>query len=146
MSFISIVCPITHPDNLPTDNPCFTRMQVSTLPGVALATRSQAPFPITPYNAPRDSLAGLTQVAARLVAGAAPRCLYHQQPPLNDRLTVSVARTRWGNSQGYVPVILPGVRFATREPAAVIQTVIHAPLFCTFLGVRIWQKSGETQW
>ena len=53
-----------------------------------------------------------------------------------------VAQTRWDNPPGHVP----GVRFATHEPAAVIQTVIHAPLFCTFSGVRIWQKSGETQW
>ena len=44
-----------------------------------------------------------------------------------------LAQTRWGTPPGH----MPGVRFATREPAAVIQTVIHAPLFCTFSGVRI---------
>ena len=57
-----------------------------------------------------------------------------------------VAQTRWAPRWGTPPGHVPGVRFATREPAAVIQTVIHAPLFCTFSGVRIWQKSGETQW
>ena len=50
-----------------------------------------------------------------------------------------VAQTRWGIPQGHMPGVLPGVRFATHEPAAVIQMVIHAPLFCTFSGVRIWQ-------
>ena len=83
---------------------------------------------------------------ARRVAGTTPRRLDRWETPLCDRPTVSVARTRWGTPPGHMPGVLPGVRFATREPAAVIQTVIHAPLFCTFSDVRIWQKSGETQW
>jgi len=84
----------------------------------------------------------LTQVAARRVAGVTPRRLDRRETSLCDRPTVFVAQTHWGNPQGH----MPGVRFAIREPAAVIQTVIHAPLFYTFSGVRIWQKSGETQW
>ena len=53
-----------------------------------------------------------------------------------------VAQTRWGIPSGH----MADVRFATREPVAVLQTVIYAPLFCTFSGVKMWQKSGETQW
>ena len=70
-------------------------------------------------------------------SGAAPTA----PPDLYDILGLCRA-----NSLGNPPGHMPGVRFATREPAAVIQTVIHAPLFCTFSGVRIWRKSGETQW
>jgi len=65
--------------------------------------------------------------------------------PGNTRLSRTDSLCR-ANPLGHVPGALPGVRFATRETGAVIQTVIHAPLFCTFSGVRIWQKSGETQW
>ena len=35
-----------------------------------------------------------------------------------------VAQPRWGNPQGQMPGHVPVVRFANREPAAVIQTVV----------------------
>ena len=46
---------------------------------------------------------------------------------------VLVAQPRWGNPQGQMPV----VRFANREPAAVIQTVVHCMLQNRFVGFRI---------
>ena len=43
----STATPVTHPDNLPTDNPYLARMQVPTLPRMALTTRPQPLFCIT---------------------------------------------------------------------------------------------------
>ena len=39
-----------------------------------------------------------------------------------------VAQPRWGNPQGQMPGHVPVVRFANRELAAVIQTVVHCVL------------------
>ena len=50
-----------------------------------------------------------------------------------------VALARWGTPQGHVP----GVRFATREPAAVIQTVVHCMLQNRFAGFRIRRVAGK---
>ena len=72
-------------------------------------------------------------------AGVALRCLYRQQSPLCDRPTVFVAQTRWGTPPGH----MPGVRFATREPAAVIQTVVHCMLQNRFAGFRIPRVVGK---
>ena len=53
-------------------------------------------------------------VATRRVAGTTQRLSDRRETPLWGRPTVFVAQTRWGNPQGH----MPGVRFATREPAA----------------------------
>ena len=39
----------------------------------------------------------------------------------------SCRATRWGNPQGHVPGVLPGVGFATRGPAAVVLLVVQSP-------------------
>ena len=137
---------LTHPVNLPTDNPSPTDLPVPVGVGVALAYPS-------PTHILHDALERPVRLAGSPDSGGYPTgCRGDSvtlRSPGNTPLGSTdglVAQTRWGNPQGHVPSVLPGVRFATHEPAAVIQTVIHAPLFCTFSGVRIWQKSGETQW
>ena len=54
-----------------------------------------------------------------------------------------VAQTRWDNPPGHMADVLPGVRFATREPAAVIQTVVHCVLQNRFAGSRIRRVAGK---
>ena len=124
---------VTHPKNPPTTNLCRAHLHMYGVPRAAHAYPLPPSVFHDPLQRPVRPLLRLTQLAARRVAGAIPRYLYRQQPPLCDRPTVPVARTRWGTPPGHVP----DVHFAARKPAAVIQTVIHAPLFCTFLGVRI---------
>ena len=131
-----------HPNNSPPHNPSLTDIPVPVGGGVALAYKPPAHVFQHPIERPVRLSGSPDSVATQRVAGPSQRLSDRRETPLCDRPTVSVAQTRWGNPPG----VLPGVRFATREPAAVIQTVIHAPLFCTFSGVRIWQKSGETQW
>ena len=84
-------------------------------------------------------MAGLTQVATRRVAGTTQGLSDRREIPLWDRPTVSVAQTRWGTPPGHIP----GVRFATREPAAVIQTVVHCMLQNRFAGCRIRRVAGK---
>jgi hypothetical protein len=50
-----------------------------------------------------------------------------------------VAQTRWGTPPEHVP----DIRFATREPAAVIQTVVHCMLQNRFAGFRIRRVVGK---
>ena len=50
-----------------------------------------------------------------------------------------VAQTRWGTPPGHVP----SVRSATREPAAVIQTVVHCMLQNRFAGFRTRRVVGK---
>ena len=54
-----------------------------------------------------------------------------------------VAQPRWGNPQGQMPGHVPVVRFANREPAAVIQTVVHCMLQNRFAGFRIYKVVGK---
>ena len=54
-----------------------------------------------------------------------------------------VAQTRWAPRWGTPPGHVPGVRFATREPAAVIQTVVHCMLQNRFAGFRICEVVGK---
>ena len=54
-----------------------------------------------------------------------------------------VARTRWGSLPGHTKGVLPGVHFATREPAAVIQTVVHCMLQNRFAGFSIRRVVGK---
>ncbi len=60
-----------------------------------------------------------------------------KHPSVIDRH--SCRATRWGNPQRYVP----GVRFTTREPAAVIQTVVHCMLQNRLAGFRIRRVAGK---
>ena len=62
-------------------------------------------------------------MATRQVAGATQRLSDRRETPLWDGPTVFVAQTRWGTPQGH----MPGVRFATRDPAAVVQLVVQSP-------------------
>jgi len=57
-------------------------------------------------------------VATRQVAGATQRPLYRRETPLCDRLTVFVARTRWGTCRAY----LLGVRL---RPANQLRTLVR---------------------
>ena len=54
-----------------------------------------------------------------------------------------VAQPRWGNPQGQMPGHVPVVRFANREPATVIQTVVHCMLQNRFAGFRICKVVGK---
>ena len=89
-----------------------------------MRTRCQACF-ASPSRTPRETRwFAPTQIATRQVAGAAPRCLDRRETLLCDRPKAFVAQTSRGNPPGH----MPGVRFMTREPAAVIQTVVHCML------------------
>ena len=142
----SLLHPIPHPDNSHFINHCRPCLPVPVGGGVAHA------YPLLP-SVFRDPL----QRPMRLTGS--PESGGYQTGCRGDSVTLrspgntplgqtdSLCRANpLGHPQGHVPGALPGVRFATCEPAAVIQPVIHAPLFCTFPGVRIWQKSGETRW
>ena len=64
------------------------------------------------------------------------------RPPGNTPLGSTdsfVAQTRWGIPPGH----MLGVHFATREPAAVIQTVVHCMLQNRFAGFRIRRVAGK---
>ena len=122
-----IATPVTHFDNLPTGNPCFTRMQVPTPPRVAHAH----PLPPSVLHHPLGRPVRLTGWPD---SGGHPTGCWGDSTPLgslgNTPLVWTdslVAQTRWGTPPGHMPGALPGVRFATREPAPVVQLVVQSP-------------------
>ena len=58
----------------------------------------------------------------------------------------SLSRNRWGAPQGYVLGVNAGRTFCDPRTSCGDTTVIHAPLFCTFLGVNsviLVKRSGK---
>ena len=116
-------CPVTNPDNLQTGNPCFIRMQVPTPPRVAHAH----PLPPSVFH---DPLERPVRLSGWPDSGGYPTGCRGDSTPLGSpgntplgQTDGLVAQTRWGTPPGH----MPGVRFATREPAPVVQLAVQSP-------------------
>ena len=139
-----IVCnppshPITHSKNSTPHNPSPTDLPVPVGGGVALA------YPL-PTHVLHHALGRPVRLAGWPDSGGYPTgCRGDSatlRSPGNAPLAWTdglVARTRWGTPPGHVL----GVRFETREPAAVIQTVVHCMLQNRFAGFRIRRVAGK---
>ena len=129
-----------HPNSSPPHNPSLTNIPVPIGGGVALA------YPPPPADVFQHPIGRHVRLPSSPDSGG------HWTGCRGDSVTLRspgntplrstnglVAQTRWGNPQGHVP----GVRFATCEPAAVIQTVVYCVLQNRSAGFRIRRGLGK---
>ena len=113
-----------HPNSSPPHNPSLTNIPVPIGGGVALA------YPPPPADVFQHPIGRHVRLPSSPDSGGHwTGCRGDSvmlRSPGNTPLRSTdglVAQTRWGNPQGHVP----GVRFATREPAPVVQLVVQSP-------------------
>ena len=119
-------------------NLCRAHLHMYGVPRVAHAYPLPPSVFHDPLQRPVRPLLRLTQLAARRVAGAAQRPLYHHQPPLYDRPTVFVARTLWGTRRGTC-------RTYVLRPANQLRTLVRFTDQMTSAGMRNGRSHSRPQ-